>query len=315
MKALFALILAATPLPALAQETDHSTHHAPSPQPAPPAAEITPPPPADDPHSGHEGHDTAPAAADARGADQAPGSAEPPPVANDSAASRYWDPAAMAAAAEAEMHPPAPVYSKVQFDLAEYAIRNGEDGYRWEGEAWIGDLTRVVLKSEGEGDFGGELERAEVQLLYSKALDPWWNLQFGVRQEIRPRPMRTHAAVAIEGLAPYFFHVTAAGFLSHRGEVTGRIEASYDQRITQRLILQPRGELNLSAQDIPVLRTGAGLTEAELGFRLRYELKKEFASYVGVAWTWLSGKTADFARTDGRDTRSRSIVAGVRAWF
>lgn len=221
----------------------------------------------------------------------------------------------MAAAVQAEMHPPRPLYSKFILDLAEYQFREGGDGYRWEGEAWFGDLNRFVIKSKGEGTSGESIDQAEVQALYARALDPWWNLQAGIRQDIRPEPARTWATLGVEGRAPYQFEVQAAAFLSDKGQLAGRIEGAYDQRITQRLILQPRIEFDLSAQDMPDQRIGAGLSTAEFGLRLRYELRREFAPYVGINWTWAAGKTADYARADGKDVTERSVVAGIRFWF
>lgn len=323
MKKALTLLFAGLATPAMGQSMDrpmdHSTH-GPSRTSTPPAP--TPQTAAQAPASDHAGHQTpaqeAPPGADGEpvGTDQSPGSAEPPPISHDRPADHYYDPVQMAEAEAAALgaHGSAS-YAQVLFDLAEYQVRDGKDGYRWEGEAWMGDLNRAVLRSKGEGTFGEGIEHAEVQLLYSRALDPWWNLQVGARQDFRPEPARTHAVVGIEGLAPYFFHVTAAVFLSHKGDVTGRVEASYDQRLTQRLILQPRVEFDLSAQDIPELRTGSGLSQAELGLRLRYEIKREFAPYIGVNWTWKAGQTADYARIDGRDTIDRAAVAGVRFWF
>ncbi len=309
MKAAWLLALATIAGPAQTQTMDHSLHgHAPSDPtsqaPAMPGMAMPPETPADEAGAGEP-----------RGTDQAPGSAEPPPVVHDRAADRYWEPAEMAAAEGAAMHPPAATYAKLLFDLAEYQFRNGSDGFRWEGEAWFGDLHRLVVKSKGEGTAGEAVDKAEIQALYARALDPWWNLQIGVRQDIRPRPARTWATLGIEGRAPYQFAVQAAAFLSDKGQFTGRIEGTYDQRITQRLILQPRLELDLSAQDMPAQRIGAGLSSAELGLRLRYEARREFAPYVGINSTWRASKTADYARIDGKDVDERSIVAGIRFWF
>ena len=111
------------------------------------------------------------------------------------------------------------------------------------------------------------------------------------------------------------FEVGGAAFISEKGDILGRIEGYYDQRITQRLILQPRVELNLSAQDVPENRLGAGLTNAELGLRLRYEFVREFAPYIGVSYDAKTGRTADFARADGKSGTSTSLVAGVHFWF
>jgi copper resistance protein B len=318
MKAIIVFALATRASPVLAQTIDHAAHHA---GPTQSARQVQPSPegramPGMDMPAQTQGASSEEApAAEQTGTDQPPGSAEPPPLAHDQPANRYWDPAAMAAAAKAQMRPPKPSYAKLAFDIAEYQFREGRDGYRWEGEAWFGDLDRFVIKSKGEGTHDDGLDQAEVQALYAKALDPWWNLQVGVRQDIRPRPMRTWATLGVEGRAPYQFEVQTAVFLSDKGQLAARIEVAYDQRITQRLILQPRAEFDLSAQDMPDQRVGSGLSTAELGLRLRYEVRREFAPYVGVNWTWVTGKTADYARADGKDTTERSVVAGIRIWL
>lgn len=205
---------------------------------------------------------------------------------------------------------------QVMFNLAEYQARKGRDGYRWDGEAWIGgDINRLWLKSEGEGAFRQGVEAAEVQALYSRAIGPYFNLQGGVRHDFKPGRPTTYATVGFEGLAPYWFEVEGALFLSDKGDLLGRLEGYYDQRITQRVVLQPRVEFNLAAQDVPGTRTGAGLSSAELGLRLRYEITRQFAPYIGVSYTAKTGQTARYARADGEDPTVTSLVAGVRLWF
>jgi copper resistance protein B len=171
------------------------------------------------------------------------------------------------------------------------------------------------LKSEGRGDFKGKTGEAEIQALYSHAIGPYFNLQGGVRYDIRPSPSRAYATIGVEGLSPYMFEVGGALFLSDKGDVLGRLEGYYDQRITQRLLLQPRAELNFAAQDIRANGIGAGLSDIELGLRLRYEIKREFAPYIGVSYDSKIGNTARFARLDGERVKSTSLVFGVRAWF
>jgi copper resistance protein B len=318
MKMIIFLALTTSATPALAQTTDHTMHHAGSTQSAPlvqPSPEGRAMPGMDMPVPTQGARSEDAPSAEPTGTDQPPGSAEPPPLAHDQPAGRYWDPAAMAAAEMAQMHPPKLGYAKLTFDLAEYQFREGRDGYRWEGEAWFGDLDRFVIKSKGDGTHDEGLDQAEVQVLYAKALDPWWNLQVGLRQDIRPRPARTWATLGIEGRAPYQFEVQTAVFLSDKGQLAARIEGAYDLQITQRLILQPRAEFDLSAQDMPDQRIGSGLSTAELGLRLHYEIRREFAPYVGINWTWATGKTADYARADGKDTTERSVVAGIRFWL
>ncbi|MEN7535612.1 copper resistance protein B [Aurantiacibacter flavus] len=202
-----------------------------------------------------------------------------------------------------------------QGDRAEYRAREGGDGYLWDVQGYYGgDFDKFWFKSEGEGTFGESPESAEIQGLWSHAIGPWWDLQAGVRQDLTG-PERTHAVIGVQGLAPYMFEVDAAAFLSTKGDLTARIEAELDQRITQRLILQPRAEANLSAQDIPELGIGAGLDSIELGLRLRYEFVREFAPYIGVEQEWQLGQSADYKRLAGEDPSVTNYVVGVRFWF
>lgn len=253
----------------------------------------------------------------AAGTALAPGNAPAPAAPTDHYADRIYSPEAMAGSRGVlRREHGGTSHSMVLFNLAEYQFRNGRDGYRWDGEGWYGgDINRLVIKSEGEGAVHGGLESAEVQALYSHAIGPYFNLQAGVRQDFKPTPRRTYATVGIEGLAPGFFEVEGAAFLSNKGDILGRLEGYYDQRITQRLILQPRVELNLSAQNVPEIRLGSGLTNAEFGLRLRYEIKREFAPYVGLSYDRKFGDTGRFARADGEDRTARSIVVGIRTWF
>lgn len=335
--AIVAMLAGIVALPAAAQ--DHSGHTMPGmtmpaappakakvqAKPADPhAGHVMPAQQADDPHAGHTmpdmpaadphaGHAMPAASPVAIGTDLPPGDAPAPPAPMPHAADALWGAPAMAQARDRMMADEGggQRFAQVLVDLAE--IRSG-GGYRWEGEGWWGgDLNRFVVKSEGEGN--DRVESAEVQALYSRAIGPYFNLQAGVRHDIRPTPTRTFGVVGIEGLAPYWFEIDAAAFLSTRGELLARVEGYYDQRLTQRLILQPRVELNLSAQDIRATGTGTGLTDAELGLRLRYEVAREFAPYVGIQWERRFGDTRRFARDTGGDSGGIAVVAGVRAWF
>ncbi len=296
-----ALLLASVAAPALAQEMDHGhmDHGAMEPAEEAPAA--------DDPHAGHG----QPAA------DDGIPKGEAPPVPSDHAAEAFYSPAAMARARAAMLKESGGMsFSQIMLDRLEYRLGKGADGYHWEGEGWIGgDINRFAFKSEGEGEVGGRLESAEIQALYSRAIDPWFNLEAGVRHDIRPDPQRTYAVVGIEGLAPYWFEVSAQAFLSNKGDAHLRLEGSYDQRITQRLILQPAAEVNIAAQDVPELGIGSGISDIELGLRLRYEFAREFAPYVGVNWERKLGDTARFARAGGERASATSLVMGVRFWF
>jgi len=216
--------------------------------------------------------------------DEVVGDEPAPLVPADFAADSVFDPAAMARArSQLHMEHGGGIYSKAMISLGEYQFRDGEDGYRWEGEAWVGgDINRFVVKTEGEGT--DELESAEVQALYSRAVSPFFDLQAGVRQDFQSGPKRTYATVGFEGVAPYWFETSGALFLSSKGELFGRLEGTYDLRLTQRWILQPRVEANLTGQDIPELELGSGVSNIELGLGLRYEIKGGFGPFGGVSF-------------------------------
>ena len=253
------------------------------------------------------------------GAEVAPPVAEPPapppPPPADHAADRYFGrPAMDQARAMLEMEHGGMAVSKLMLNLAEYGTGAG-GAYRWNAEAWYGgDLNRLVLKSEGDGLARGGLHAGEAQALWSRAVAPYADLQLGVRQDFAPQA-RTYAAAGVQTLLPYWIEAEAALFVSTRGEVLARTEASYDLRLAQRLVLQPRAELNFAARDAPATRTGAGLSTAELGLRLRYEIRRELAPYVGVAYDRSVGRTADFARAAGEHVGRASFVVGLRAWY
>lgn len=270
-------------------------------------------PSATSPADAHAGHGMAPDGPPPVAETQPP----PPPVPTDHAADRFFDPTVMASARDQlRREHGGGSYSMVMASLAEYQARKGGGGYRWDGEAWFGgDINRFVVRSEGEGDRRGGVTAAEVQGLYSRAVGPYFNLQAGVRHDFRPRPSRTFATVGIEGLAPYWFDVQGALFLSDHGELLARAEASYDLRLTQRLILQPRVKLNLAAQDTPEIQSGSGLSDASLDLRLRYEITRQFAPYVGVSYQRRFGKTADYARLAGERAEDTSLVVGIRSFF
>ena len=246
------------------------------------------------------------------------GTADAPPAPTDHAADSVFDPAAMAAArTQLALEHGGGAYSMVLANIVEHDVGGGgSGGYRWDGQASFGgDIDRFVVKSEGEGADHGGVDTAEVQALFSRALGPYFDLQAGLRQDLGARPPRTYATLGLEGLAPYWFEVSGALFLSTRGELLGRIEGYYDLRITQRLILQPRAEFNLAAQDVRDIGVAAGISDAELALRLRSQVTPQFAPDLGVAFERRVGAAADYARAAGERADQTRIVAGARAMF
>jgi copper resistance protein B len=242
----------------------------------------------------------------------APAASAPPA---DHAADRFYAPGAMAHARAmlAEDHGGMPA-SKVTLNIAEYLAGAG-GGYRWNAEAWYGgDLNRIVVKSEGDGGARDGLEQGEVQALYARPLGPYADLQVGLRQDFAPHA-RTYATAGVEALLPYRIEAAGALFVSPHGDLLARAEGSYDLRLAQRWVLQPRAELNFAVRDTPETRTGAGLARSELGLRLRYEIGLTFAPYVGVTYDRSFGRTADYARAADEPVEHTSFVAGLRAFF
>ena len=201
-------------------------------------------------------------------------------------------------------------------DRIEAGTGDGDDTYAWDLQGWYGgDIDKLWLKSEGEGGRGGGLASAEMQLLYSRAVSPFFDAQFGVRHDFRPDPERSYLVAAVQGLLPYTFDVEATAFLSEKGDLSGRLEGEYDLRISQRLVLQPRVEINFAIQDVPSLHVGSGIGSVEGGLRLRYEIRREFAPYLGMEWERKVGDTADLAQAAGEERRSFAVLAGARFWF
>lgn len=199
-------------------------------------------------------------------------------------------------------------------DRLEVRSRRGSDARLWSGQAWFGgDYNKLWLKTEGE-QAAGRTQDAEVQLLIARLIQPFWNLQAGVRYQARPGPSRSFGVIALQGLAPYQFEVGASLFL-RGGKVSARVEAEYDQLLTQRLILQPGFEANLAGSSDAARGVGSGVTDMELGLRLRYEIRREIAPYVGVSWARKFGGTADFARRNGERVADRSVMVGLRLWY
>lgn len=180
---------------------------------------------------------------------------------------------------------------------------------------WYGyTYDRVVINAEGEID-NGKLQEGTTELLWSHAIAPFWNSQLGLRHDSGTEPSRNWLAIGIEGLAPYWFELDATAYLGTEGRSAATLTAEYELLLTQRLILQPRIEANLYGKRDDERMQGTGLSDVVAGVRLRYEIRREFAPYVGIEWAGKFGNTAEMARNAGADTNKQRLVAGVRFWF
>jgi copper resistance protein B len=187
--------------------------------------------------------------------------------------------------------------------------------YEWDAAAWYGgDFNKVWLATEGEHAHGSVAD-ARVELLWDRIQTAWWSTRLGAREDFGDGPTRDWLAFGVAGIAPGFFELEAMGFVGESGRTALRLSADYDLLITQRLVLQPEAEMNLYGSDDPVRLIGAGVSDLEVGLRLRYEIRREFAPYLGVSWSKRFGDSADLAQAAGVDPDEVVWGAGIRAWF
>ena len=207
------------------------------------------------------------------------------------------------------------IFAHAIFNQLEGRWNGSNTQFRWDGQGWIGtDFDKLWVKSEGTLSKGA-LDDGQQQFLYSRAVTTYFDLQGGLRSDLDSRPTRNWAAFGIQGLAPYFFDLEVTGFVSSEGHLAGKLEASYDLLLTQRLILQPQIELNVYSKADPARLVGAGFSDIDTGVRLRYEFSRTFAPYLGVVYEAKFGQTANFPRHAGESTGDVRFVFGIRTWF
>ena len=210
-------------------------------------------------------------------------------------------------------------YGQILFDRIEYNIEN-KNSLDYEITGWYGgDYRRIWIELEGEHNTSkneGEIEKFDI--LYGKLISPFWDIRGGIGYTGSygdNGSNRTMALIGLKGLAPYFFEIDTNLRITSKGEVYGDFEAEYDLLFTQRLILQPRIDTTFSFSKIEELGIGTGINNIKVGFRLRYEIKREFAPYVGLNWAKLFGQTKTFAKDEGNPTDYLDLFIGIRMWF
>ncbi len=210
------------------------------------------------------------------------------------------------------------IYTFVLFDQLEYAPGLPGGPINLEATSWIGgDVNRLWIRAEGEqSTLEGEGE-VEIEALYGRFITPFFDAVAGARLDTRwgeESATRGFLAVGLQGLAPYMFEVEPTLYVSHEGDVSAEFSAAYSFLFTQRLVLEPEVEISAALQDVPEWGVGTGVNDLSLGLRLRYEIRREFAPYVGYSWNWMFGETANFARATGEDPSRGAFVFGIRIW-
>lgn len=203
----------------------------------------------------------------------------------------------------------------VLFDQLEWQAGEGANGVNIDSRGWMGgDRDRLWFRAEGDGE-DGRVGEAQTHVLYGRQFARYWDLVGGVRQDFRPGPAQTWAAFGVQGVAPYWFDIEATGYIGASGRTHARLEVEYELLFTNRLVLQPLFEAELVFKSDPERGVGAGLSTTDLGFRLRYEIRRECAPYLGITWSKTWGQTADFAEAAGEGTGGARFVTGLRLWF
>lgn len=309
-----------------AQESDPHAGHQMTPAPAtgnaPPSS-----PPAADPHAGHTMPATPAPSGDHAQHGGAPSSGAQSPAAMDHGSMQGGkappdarDPHAYSGGYDFgpyQLHMMGEEHRilSVLFDRLEATRSDNNSENAYDVEAWYGySYNRAVIKAEGEVD-AGRVREARTELLWGHAIAPYWDTQLGLRYDSGVGPNRSWLAFGVQGLAPYWFETEATAYLGEDGRAALRVDAEYEVLFTQRLILQPRVEANWYSKDDRERDLGSGITGASAGVRLRYEIRREFAPYVGIERAIKFGETADIARAAGEDTSETRVVAGVRVWF
>ncbi len=213
-------------------------------------------------------------------------------------------------------------HGRLLIDRLEYAAGDNEDSVNLDFKAWYGgDYNRVWLEGEAEdvvsGGSGGAIENLD--LLYGRLISPYWSVQAGVGYQLEygpgPNHDRGYAVLGLQGLAPYWFEVNTNLRVSEDGDAWADFETEYDFLLTQKLVLQPRFSTKVAFDEVKEFGVGQGINNVKIGLRLRYEIKREFAPYIGVSWNKKLGDTADLVKAEGGDASDFRLLGGVRMWF
>ncbi|MEL0082625.1 MAG: copper resistance protein B [Gammaproteobacteria bacterium] len=208
-----------------------------------------------------------------------------------------------------------PLLTRLTIEKIETRATDGPDSGVLEGEFWAGyDLHKLKLRADIEGH-AGETEAAELQLLYSRAIAPYWNLETGWRHDLRPQPERDWLVVGVEGLTPWSVAINASLFMGEGGQTGARLEAEQEWHLSQRWVLSPELEMNVYGKRDAATGVGSGLADIEMGLRLRYQVTRHFAPYAGVNWNRLFGDSRELARSHGEQSEDSQIVFGFTAWY
>jgi copper resistance protein B len=290
------ILMVAAAVTVVAQQQQQQQQPPPQPSPA-------------DPHAGHTGHAAPPPTTPAADPPATAPTLPPfiPPVTDADRAAAFPE-------VGGHMIHDGAIQAYVLFDELEWRTGRGVSGGHWDVDGWIGgDRDRLWLRAEGVGD-GGRLDEAHGHVLWGRPIARWWDVVAGVRQDLRPGDAQTWAAFGFQGFAPYRIDVELTGYLGAGGRSQLRADAAHDLRLTRRVVLQTRLEATMVGKPDAARELGAGLSSTELGFRVRYEIRRDLAPYAGLTWHRAYFGTADHERAHGQPVTTARVVIGLRVW-
>jgi len=199
-------------------------------------------------------------------------------------------------------------FGRLLVDQWEWRDGGGARDGVWDAQGWYGDdYDKLWVRSEGDWPSAASVQ-GRAELLWDRIVTRWWSLQAGARYDFGGAPGKGWAALGVQGLAPYWIDVEATVYAGGAGSLAARFKAENDLRFTQRLILQPELELNAYSRADRARGQGAGLADVDAGLRLRYEIRRELAPYLGLAWRRGFG-------TAGEASDAWQWLAGIRFWY
>ncbi|MCO4754088.1 MAG: copper resistance protein B [Bacteriovoracaceae bacterium] len=208
-----------------------------------------------------------------------------------------------------------PVFGFVYFDRLEERFEDKSDKLLWDITGMVGPKKdQLFTKSEGTYNTEtGKETNSQNEILYGHLVDSFWFAQVGYRRDfVSKKDDREFLVISAQGMTAFEFEVDAAAYLEDGGGASAILEAEYSFLITQRSQLIPRFETEVSSEKLKKYNIGAGITGFELGHRITYEIKREFAPYIGASWEKKVFETADLLDDAGEETSEGLFLVGIK---
>jgi copper resistance protein B len=178
-----------------------------------------------------------------------------------------------------------------------------------------GETDGINAKLVIGGSVDRKIDQIQGELAYSRAIGKGFNLEAGLRHEFRSEGHLSYVVVGFSGEPKPGLTLESYAVASRKGDLFGEFKFVFDQPLNNRVTVQPRLAFNMAAQDVPDQVIARGLSAGELGIRLRYEMGRPAAPYIGISHERLLGRTARFARKAGEVSRSTHLVVGFSSVF